>query len=315
MKKLLLSFILLFSLLGHAQKDIHLIIQHRAGANFFKAFDTLKNNLDNSFFMDRMDYYLSDIRLIHDGGQEITIPSKYILVKTDMAVDEDLGSFNITNLEGIRFGIGVDSSVNHLDPATYPSTHPLAFQSPSMHWGWASGYRFVATQGNMGSKSQTWELHALGDKNYGYAVVMTSGKTNGSEIDIVLDADYQEAFRNIQVDGNLNYHGEDLEAPILLDNFQNHVFSEATSFISIEEAPIIKMRIGPNPSSGIVHYQLSDNSKGDIIELRDLSGRIVSRHKISVEGRGVLEISSPGIYLMSVIRAHRVIATEKIVVR
>ncbi|MBK7304311.1 MAG: hypothetical protein IPI90_13940 [Saprospiraceae bacterium] len=27
---------------------------------------------------------------------------------------------------------------------------PLAFQDPSMHWGWTSGYRFIALEGMIG---------------------------------------------------------------------------------------------------------------------------------------------------------------------
>ncbi|MEO8590854.1 MAG: MbnP family protein [Flavobacteriales bacterium] len=47
---------------------------------------------------------------------------------------------------GLRTGIGVPSALNHADPATFPSDHPLSVNS-LMYWTWASGYKFVLFDG------------------------------------------------------------------------------------------------------------------------------------------------------------------------
>ena len=78
---------------------------------------------------------------------ETAIPNKWVLVNASEATEVDLGSHDVTNVEAVHFHIGVDSSVNHSDPASYPMGHPLAPVFPSMHWGWAAGYRFVAIEG------------------------------------------------------------------------------------------------------------------------------------------------------------------------
>jgi hypothetical protein len=44
--------------------------------------------------------------------------------------------------------IGVDSVANHIDPATWPSSHALSSnQDRFMHWGWDPGFIFVSIMG------------------------------------------------------------------------------------------------------------------------------------------------------------------------
>jgi hypothetical protein len=149
MKKILflLISILTFNKI-HAQKNVTLIINHKLGANNFAFNTTAQNDLMQNFQITRVDYYISGIKIIHDGGQ-ITPVQDYILVKGSYSVSEPLGSMNVTNVEGIKFSIGVDSPANNEDPAL--KLGPLAFQTPSMHWGWGAGYRFVALEGKVGN--------------------------------------------------------------------------------------------------------------------------------------------------------------------
>ena len=54
----------------------------------------------------------------------------YLLVRPAVDSMYDLGSHpDITNVESITFSVGVDQAHNHLDPASYPASHPLAPQN------------------------------------------------------------------------------------------------------------------------------------------------------------------------------------------
>ncbi|MEZ4825922.1 MAG: MbnP family protein [Bacteroidia bacterium] len=90
-------------------------------------------------------FYVSGVRVGGDGVFD-TNEDKYLLVKADQSVYE-VGEITTGHKHMLMFNVGVDSAANHADPTTYESTHPLAPQSPNMHWSWNSGYIFVRVEG------------------------------------------------------------------------------------------------------------------------------------------------------------------------
>ncbi len=319
MKKIILSLTVLlgFSITSWSQVDVYFRINHKLGAASFDPSHVASNNLGNNFTVERLDYYISEITLIHDGGQQTPVTGHYILVKAKEQTNDYLGSFNITNLEGVQFGIGVDPSVNHADITTFPPNHPLSFQSPSMHWGWAAGYRFIAIEGKSGSgMNQSWQLHALGDANYGYTTVNTSGTMDGNNLVVALDADYEQGMNNITINGSLNYHGENGQAVTIMNNFKTLVFAEGSANVGLEENLLKLMKMTPNPSSGLVHLQLlQDISYNASIEVRDLSGRLIMKKSFDSYSTLELNIAYQGIYLVSLYENGILIGTSKLIIQ
>lgn len=46
--------------------------------------------------------------------------------------------------------LGVDSSLNHLDPSAFPNESPLNISNAGpMHWGWSTGYIFMNIEGRV----------------------------------------------------------------------------------------------------------------------------------------------------------------------
>jgi len=218
----------LFSLGMFAQNTVQLNINHQLGGADFGLNQAAENNLNNYFTVSRLEYYISNITITHDEGTETIIEDLHILVDASESGVLDLGSFPITDVESIRFYIGVDPLVNHDDPAAFPNDHPLAPKFPSMHWGWAAGYRYIALEGKGGSPDnlQTLEIHGLGDSNYSEtpSIPLTASADNGVVV-INLDADYTKLLENIDVSGGLIVHGEDGAAKQSLGNFRVFVFS------------------------------------------------------------------------------------------
>ena len=312
-----LAFLLLISIASSAQQDVYLKINHKLGTADFDTLLTVSNNMADSFQVTRMYYYISKIKLTYDGGQSTTLVDTYIMVDARKPVNEFIGTFNFTTLESIEFGIGVDSAKNHSDVTLYPTNHALSWQFPSMHWGWAAGYRFVAFEGLTGSAmNQGWQLHALGDKNYGaISPITTSGDKNGNNLIIALDADYTKAAKDISITANLNYHGADHEAPLILANFQNYVFTKGGPDISLDEAHVLEFSMAPNPTTG--RTQLTFNPiypSGATITVTDLTGKVIAEEKVR-QNKIDLHLKQSGVYLVSVSQNGKVQGTRKLIVQ
>jgi hypothetical protein len=313
---LLLSFLVLTTSV-FAQNTVKLNINHELG-NLPFAFNTgAQNNLGHDFNLNRMEYYLSQFTIVHDGGQETNINSVYALVDASEATTIDLGSHNVTTVEAIKFYIGVDSATNHLDPASYPGTHALAPKSPSMHWGWASGYRFAALEGKGSSNySQTIELHGLGDNNYYQAEVLTSATAANNEVIIDIYADYTRALESISVNVGAFEHGFDGDARKLLFNFSQNVFQQfSTSTIDFSE--VNSFKVFPNPTTGqaTISLEATEDFTYQVL-ITDVLGKTI---EVINEVRGNQPISTQieqsGLYFVQLVKDGQTVISKKLLVQ
>lgn len=318
MKKLFFLITLIIAASSsNAQKDVYFKINHLLDGNSFDFNQTATNNGGLSgtsdYQVSRLEYYIAEITLKHDTGQTTIIPDKWILVDPSSTTNEYLGNFDISNLESISFGIGVEFDVNHDDPALFSSSHPLGPKSPSMHWGWTAGYRFVAFEGTTGNGfNQIFQIHALGDKNYQKQTHITTGYVKNDELIIELDADYNEALNLITVSGNLINHGEDGEAAQLLSNFGSRVFSQAAVGINENESRNISFSIAPNPSSKEIFIRIDPKYNNLSYTVLDLTGRVVSTSSVLENNK--LSIEEKGLYILNLFEDGKLIGSEKVII-
>lgn len=320
MKKVsLLSFLLLTIIFSsNAQKKVTLTIKHMLGTTPFAFSKTAANNLGQNFNINRVDYYISQIAIIHDGGMLMTVPNKYILAKGSANVNEDLGTFTVTNVEGIKFFIGVEAPTNNGDPSLWPSTHPLSPKSPSMQWGWSAGYRFIALEGKAGtSLTTTYEMHGLGNPNYFQQTVMASGVNSGSNVTINLDADYTQALYGINVSSGPIDHGVDATDLAVIKNFRDRVFKPGTGLptsIKSDEQPI-NMTIYPNPSKGVFQLNIKNNIS-PIIDAKviDITGKEVMSLDLKNISSTEVKIGTKGLYLIKLQNSNGNVSTQKLIV-
>lgn len=298
-----------------AQQNVSLKINHLLGSSPFALNQSATNNLGNSFTVTRLQYYISEIKLTHDGGMVTNVPNTYILVDANTTTNVSLGSFNITNLEGISFGVGVETPMNNADPNLHPSTHPLAPKSPSMHWGWTSGYRFVAIEGNTGTNfSQIWQIHALGNRNYRTQNITTTGILQNGTIVAELNADYTQALTGITVNSNLLNHGEFNEAATLLTNFRTGVFTPLTVGLA-ENDQLIKFGISPNPSTGEISISIDNKFTNLSYKVMDLTGREVQNGALDNTGNHTFTIDQEGIFMVNLFENGELIGSEKLIIQ
>lgn len=318
--KTILSIIVFatLTLTANAQVNTELRIYHMLGNQAFQMNTTAQNNLGYDFQVERLQYYVSNFSIVHDGGTETAINVDTIALMN--AADGnfsriELGSLNITNVEGVKFYIGVPQPTNNGDPSLFGPDHPLAPQSPSMHWGWASGYRFLAYEGTGGMNfSQIFQMHGLGNTNYFQTSVTATGEVIGGKLVIALDADYVRGVDDINVSNGVIAHGVDQEDLTALENFRDYVFSASTQdlYASVENLDASAWSIYPNPSvSGTITVDF-DQLAVDQIRISTISGQEVALF----EGTGSqisLELPESGVYFVSLLKDGKLLSTKRIV--
>lgn len=312
--------LLLVSFIVKAQKNVTLHITHKLGTSAFALNQPAQNNLSQNFQVTRIDYYISGIKVIHDGGMELALPDKYILAKGSADIMESLGSLNVTNVEGIKFAIGVEAPTNNEDPTLWPADHPLYLQSPSMHWGWASGYRFVAMEGLANNiASNNFEIHGLGNNNYFTQTVMAAGENSGNDSHIYLDADYIEALRDINVAAGPIDHGVDATDLKLLQNFRDHVFKPGSRPTSVKNQSTAAgfATIYPNPVQDKLAIDLMvQNGQAKSVKVIDLLGKVHFAAALAAQ-HTVIDLSAlaKGTYILKFYEGQKDMGSQKITLR
>jgi hypothetical protein len=196
-------------------------------------------------------YYVSQIALIQNDGSTIELEDLYLLVDLGNSDQTyDLGSWDVGAVKSMRFSIGVDQAHNHLDPTTYPPTHPLSPQLPTMHWGWSAGYRFCTLEGYAGpvegTPSTKFEVHSVGDALYKTIMmdVATDEASNG--LTLMIDAEYGNLLDGIEANWGPISHGGTGESATLMENFTKNVFTTPV-VTSVSEQPVAGLTLAPNP--------------------------------------------------------------------
>lgn len=309
------SFLICFAL--NAQTDVVLRINHKLDNLPFQTNVTSENNLGNQFRITRLLYYITRITVIHDGGQNLAISDDTVALvrasSTDFS-DISLGNLNVTSIEGIKFHIGVYSPANNADPSLYPAEHPLAPQSPSMHWGWASGYRFLVVEGNSGINfAQLFQLHALGNDNYFETQVTVSSQDFQGSKYISVDANYEDGLYGIELNSGVIAHGVDLQDLEALINFRDRVFTASTNSLNVNDLTENNWNVYPNPaleSHVIIEYPYNSDDVNVIVT--DSHGRVISSSFLSIQSH--IYFKESGIYFVQLTKAGENIGTKKIVV-
>jgi len=310
----LLIFVFL-SITASAQSSINLKINHLLDGEAYENETASKNDLGNDFMIDRLEYYLSTFSIIHDGGQVTPIEDLYVLVNLINDVSPTgiyLGEFDVQNIEGINFYFGIDEEANHADPSLWPSGHPLAPKFPSMHWGWAAGYRFIALEGQSGpSIDQELQFHCIGDEFYkelSFPVTMS----NADSYTIEIDAEYSKLLSQIDISNGLILHGNLNEIKTLASNVMDKVFT-ASEVTSVEDSELVNtFNVFPNPvTERVVSINIDAIGNNNIIKVMDALGRTVFSTRADVNS---IALNNAGLFYISLMDSNgKTLATRKVI--
>lgn len=316
MKKILFLFILI-SQLTYSQNDVILKINHLMGTSLMTQTALGTNNLNQDFNLSRIQYYISEISIVHDNNQTTAITNTWLLVNGLENTEINLGSFDIDSVETINYSIGVDAANNHLDPSLYNSNHALAPKSPSMHWGWTSGYRFIAIEGS--ASGNNFELHVVGDASY-TPVSLNYNQTgaDNNEVTIEINANYNETMKNLNVVSGFIVHGGETNPEVVTAtlNFKESVFSakESDNVVVVEPTPILDktnydLSIYPNPNHGDFKIELNEFEEAIIY---NSIGKKIKSIEEKVQN---ISLNEKGIYFIHFIQKDKTSLVKKVIVQ
>jgi len=198
-----------------------------AGAPLRLGEQTLTNAAGNVLSVTRLDYLLSDFRLVSVDGSETALSSQVAFLSAGSGRDTlTLSDVPAGRFAGLRFRVGLPPSLNHADPAKFAGGDPLNPTVNGLHWGWQGGYVFLALEGNWrraDGATDGYSFHLATDAlELPVEVRCVVGELGPGEIPLVLDvARIFTGTRTVQLEDSAtstHSRGNDPLARVLGDN-------------------------------------------------------------------------------------------------
>jgi hypothetical protein len=273
----------IFALIGassFSQKDINLNLIHNYNGTPFAYGQTYSTSGGTAVSFDRVQYYLSGFEITHDGGQTLAMPDAYVLASGNIT-SYNMGNEDVTTVEGLSFDFGVDNASNHLGTSSWPAEHPLAAQSPSMDWGWPSGYFFFVIDGMIddtgdGTPNKVFELRGIGDALLRDVNDFTAMSITGSSIELAIDANIADWIMNIDlVAASIDHSGGPNNVQVS-DNTNDETVFTISSLLDVESIETEESKIYANYETvyaPTIFYNLATQSDVDI-KVYNLNGQV-----------------------------------------
>lgn len=279
MKQLLSLLIIGAGLSSFAQDNLYISFKPKCGGNDFSTGTVVQDLNGVSMKVDDFNYYISNIHVIYDGGQDLDLSDTVLLVKSD-AHTFLLDQVDVPNVEQVNFSVGVPQDLNHADISLYPENHFLSWQSPSMHWGWTSGYKLLLVDG-MGDQSgdgtpeTIFQIHNLGDLNFKNVQLPTSATYGNGQTDITVFCHLDEWLFGANPATVGVQHGEIGINAATMDNVDDRAVFTSPANASISEIGDV----------GALYFKNDVNSM--TVSWKDMTS-IASYRMIDVTGKTIL---------------------------
>jgi cytochrome c peroxidase len=156
-----------------------------------------QTSVGESFSVTRISYLVSDFELQRNDGLWLAISNSVFWL--DLGQNRD--SFRLENVPSgefttIRFLVGLNTNLNHANPAQFSANHPLNPAVNGLYWGWQGGYVFLALEGlwrNSAGELDGWAYHLARDTNAG-RVTLAAPLEITNETRLELDFDLAAAL-------------------------------------------------------------------------------------------------------------------------
>lgn len=242
MTKLPLIFLLFFGTMivschnaSDADTDLTLRFLLTYDGNPLASFDELEFSGHQKVFFTKYSFYLSDIKLVANEGENLLSPVEFIdlLTGIDSWAKAKLGVSRIYSevpaglYKGVTFNIGLNDNVNATDPSQYTNTQALG--NSGEYWiGWSS-YIFNKLEGKLdhngdGLFETNIAIHIGSNQAFRSVVIDTSFALREGKGELVIGIDLKEVLtiKNQHFDLHETHQVHSIEqlpkALLILDN-------------------------------------------------------------------------------------------------
>lgn len=110
----------------------------------------------------RLDGLLSGLALQRTNGTWLESGQWHVFVSAEKGrLSAMADGLPAEEFKAIRFRVGLDTETDASDPQSWPPEHPLHPDVCGLHWGWRSGYVFLAIEGHWG-EANGFSYHLAG---------------------------------------------------------------------------------------------------------------------------------------------------------
>ena len=139
-----------------------------AGENLQPASFRYQTSAGETFSITRVSYLVSDFTLQRNDGSWLEISNSVAWLDYEQNRDSVRLEIPPGEFRSLRFLVGLNTRLNHADPARFPANHPLNPNLNGLNWSWQGGYIFLALEGlwrNASGELDGWAYHLARDTN------------------------------------------------------------------------------------------------------------------------------------------------------
>ncbi len=306
-----------------AQTTVELNIQHKFEKSTFVAGQPYMDNNGRAILISNIQYYLSDIELVYDGGQTVSIDNQHFLMAGETS-SYNLGtvSADIQELEKINFNLGVAAAANLNTPAAYTPGHPLAAQD--MYSNSEQSYIFIAIEGMIDSDQdqipdKPFSLRATGDQLLRQISTDAPTPSTDNSLKINLIANISNWLKDIDLELVGMQENGATENETVCDNTAYHtVFSHiattnVTTIVSPQNHIYIDSRLSYAPT---IHYKFYTLEQLDMT-ITNINGTyFIQRFDLNPDGDFFMDDDlASGIYIVIFTTPKGVRQSKRFVIR
>ncbi len=275
MKSLLLATILVLFTGTLSAAEVNLNLDYHVDGKEFKMNQEYTNTKDINYKITRFEYYMCGLKF-----DDLELDN-YILANGNYE-NYSLGEYDINEINRVTMSFGVKKEDNiNQDPNKYGPLHPLGPKNPSMHWGWAAGYRFWVVEGVVdhdkdGIYDKSFQYHILGDEAFRTMSFDVDAVSKSGVIDINIDFDIQKLLLPVDMTKFVAYHDFYNNLPEIREFINNIeesdvITSKTTSSVEMANKSI---ELFPNPTVNFLNLGSQYlNSSYDIITIDGLTAQ------------------------------------------
>jgi hypothetical protein len=306
LNKLFLLFFLCSCWSLQAQTDVELNIQHKFGKSNYTPNQPYVDDENRVILITRIQYYLSNIELTHDGGQSVLVNKQHILMDGETGV-YNLGTVSpeIQQLEALNLDLGVDPNLNSSRPINHPVGHPLA--ESSMYSDNQQSYIFLAIEGMIDTDGdqtpdKPFSFHATGDQLLRNMTIQATTVRNGTGIKISLVANIANWLEEIDLEFVGNQENSNADNEKLCDNtddrsvFYNVATTSVNTLVSPQNQINVDARLSIAPT---IYYNFYTVEQLDMTITNVNGSYFIQRSNLDPQGDFYMDNDlASGIYIV-----------------